>query len=81
MELLIVMLVVGASAVFLARRFWKAFSSSAETGCSDGCAGCACSSGHGSPLQADKDSCQMNCQKQSTDSSQKNDRRYGGSKI
>lgn len=62
MELLIVLLAVGASAIYLARRFWRSFSKPAETGCGDGCAGCACTSGDGNIMQTSGNSCLEDCQ-------------------
>ena len=67
MELLIVMLAVGASAIYLARRFWKSLANSVETECSEGCAGCSCTSGDGNHLETNGNSCLEDCQERSRD--------------
>ena len=72
MELLIVMLAVGASAIYLARRFWRSFANSGETECGDGCAGCSCSSGGGNIIQTNGNGCLEGCQERSADGNRKN---------
>ena len=66
MEYFIVMLAVGASAIYLGRRFWRSISSSGQTDCAEGCGGCSCSSGGGNHLQADGSSCREHFQEPPT---------------
>ena len=72
MELLIVILAVGASAIYLVRRFWRSLASSAATECGDGCAGCSCSSGGGNTQETNGNSCLEGCQERSADGKRKN---------
>jgi len=72
MELLIVILAVAASAIYLARRFWRSFSNAAETGCGDGCAGCSGSPGGENNMRTNGDPCLEGCRERPADGNRGN---------
>jgi hypothetical protein len=46
MELLVIIVAVGISALYLTHRFLRSLGGAAQPECRDGCCGCACTHGH-----------------------------------